>query len=138
MDRVNTRDLLDRKHYAPPNTSVLCLSCSANARETRDHLFFLCPFSLACWSRLGWTWNPNLDFHQRIQAQKVAVLHPCFMELFLIASWNIWKERNGLIFQGIQLSVQNWLMNLKLDLSLHLIRLKECYRPLVQSWIDQL
>jgi hypothetical protein len=34
--------------------------------------------------------------------------------------------------------VQNWLMNLKLDLSLHLIRLKECYRPLVQSWIDQL
>lgn len=125
LDRVNTRDLLERKHCAPLNASDICPSCSTNARENREHLFFLCPFSSACWNKLGWCCDTTLQFHQMIQAQLAVVSHQCFMELFLIAAWNIWKERNGLIFQGIQPSVRNWLRNLKDDLSIHLIRLMD-------------
>ena len=25
---------------------------------------------------------------------------PCFTEFFILACWNIWKQRNGLIFNG--------------------------------------
>ena len=59
-------------------------------------------------------------------------------------SWNsyylqsgiyIWKERNNLIFNGVLPSVASWKRNTKTDLSLHLIRLNEAHRPMVQSWI---
>ncbi len=56
-----------------------------------------------------------------LQTQRSSFPHRCFMELFLLAAWSIWKERNGLIFQGIQPSVSNWVKILKSDLSLHLI-----------------
>lgn len=124
LDRVNTRDLLDRKHCAPPNTSVFCSTCLIDARETREHIFFHCDFSKACWIKIGWVWDTSLELHQMIQSQRLAFTYQCFMEIFLLATWNIWKERNGLIFEGIQPSVSNWMKNLKSDLSLHLIRLK--------------
>jgi hypothetical protein len=138
MDRVNTRDLLDRKHCAPLGASISCSSCQENARETREHLFFDCDFSKGCWNKLGWYWNTSLEFNQMIHTQHSSFSQQGFMELFLLAAWNIWKERNGLIFQGIQPSVTNWLANLKLDLNLHLIRFRESDRPIVQSWIDHL
>jgi hypothetical protein len=108
MDRINTMDLLDRKHCAPLNATTFCSSCLVNARETREHLLFQCEFSKSCWNRLGWSWNASVDFHQMLQMQRDSFPHLYFMELFLLAAWNIWKERNGLIFQGIIPSVSNW------------------------------
>lgn len=84
---------------------------------------------------------PSYSLHSStddIQSQSASFSNPCFMELMLLAAWNIWKERNNLIFNGIQPEVLSWKRNLKLDLSLHLPRLKEIHRPLVQSWIDLL
>lgn len=72
-----------------------------------------------------------------LHSQRSSFSHQGFIELFL-AAWNIWKERNVLIFQGIEPSVTSWLANLKSDLGLHLIRFRESDRPLVQSWIDHL
>lgn len=117
MDRVNTRDLLDRKHCKPINATVLCSCCSQGVRETKEHLFFFCIFSAQCWNVLGWTWSSNLEFHRMIQSQSVSFANPCFMEL-LIATWNIWKERNNLIFNGVLPSVSSWRRNLRMDLSL--------------------
>ena len=138
MDRVNTRDLLDRKHCALLSASISCSLCQENARETREHLFFDCAFSKGCWNRLGWCWNTSLEFNQMLHSQRSSFSHHGFMELFLLAAWNIWKERNGLIFQGIQPSITSCLANLKSDLSLHLIRFRESDHPLVQSWIGHL
>lgn len=73
-----------------------------------------------------------------IQSQSVFISNPCFMELMMLAAWNSWKERNSLFFNGIQPGVLTWKRNFKLDLSLHLSRLKEIHRPLVQLWIDLL
>jgi hypothetical protein len=53
MDRVNTKELLDRKHCIPLNATAYCLTCGVNARETREHLFFQCEFSKSCWRKLG-------------------------------------------------------------------------------------
>ena len=122
MDRVNTRDLLDRKHCAPLNASLSCSICLINVRETRKHLFFDCAFSKACWTKLGWCWNSSLEFHQMLHNLRSSLPHQAFMDLFLLAAWNIWKERNSIIFQGIQPSISSWKSNLKSDLNLHLIR----------------
>lgn len=85
MDRVNTRDLLDRKHCMPINATVLCSCCPQGVRETREHLFFFCDFSAQCWRVLVWSWSSNLEFHRMIQSQSAFFSNVCFMELLLLA-----------------------------------------------------
>ena len=44
VDRLNTRNMLLRRHYnIQPNS--MCVLCSTNNEEDLDHLFFTCPFS---------------------------------------------------------------------------------------------
>jgi hypothetical protein len=69
-DRLNTRDMLDRRHCAKDDDDLSCVLCNTNQRETRDHLFFNCPFSTTCWQFLGISWNANLEFYQRIALTK--------------------------------------------------------------------
>lgn len=41
-----------------------------------------------------------------------------FMEIFLQASWSIWKERNNKYFRGINPKYQSWLAIFKGDFAL--------------------
>ena len=45
MDRLNTKDMVDRRHWHM-NDGVYCKLCPVQTRETRDHLFFNCNFSV--------------------------------------------------------------------------------------------
>ena len=103
LDRVNTRDLLERRHCKPPNVPVTCVLCSLGLRETREHLFFQCPFAITCWNTIGFSWDTTQEFHQMLQSHRSARPHlSCFMEIFLVACWLLWKQRNDLIFKHIQ------------------------------------
>ena len=46
-DRLNTRNMLKRRHFNIGNTFG-CLLCTTCMDETVEHLFFDCPFSLNC------------------------------------------------------------------------------------------
>lgn len=138
LDKINTRDLLDRKHSKPPNVPLTCDLCSLGARETRDHLFFQCPFARSCWNSIGFAWDTSLEFHQMIAAQRSGFGDGCFMEIFLVASWLIWKLRNDYIFNSVRHSLARWRASLKEELSLYLSRLRLVARPLLQIWIDSL
>jgi hypothetical protein len=51
MDRLNTKDMMLRRHWhveGGPNRVL----CSLDQSETRDHLFFDCPFAKSCWDLL--------------------------------------------------------------------------------------
>lgn len=52
-DRVNSRDLLDRKHCVPHNAIVYCSCCSLNIRETREHIFIYLQFQSAVLECVG-------------------------------------------------------------------------------------
>jgi hypothetical protein len=56
------------------------------------------------------------------------------MELFMIAAWNIWKERNKKLFEGVDPQLASWKARLKTDLSLLVHRTK----PDLHSQINQL
>ena len=43
MDRLNTRDMLDRRQCAKENDDLTYELCMNNVRETREHLFFFFP-----------------------------------------------------------------------------------------------
>lgn len=139
LDRVNTRALLEKKRCKPPNVPIYCALCTTGIRETRDHLLFQCPFACLGWNSIGFSWDTTQEFHQMIQTRRNSGLqHMCFMKIFLVACWLLWKQRNDLIFQNIQPSLNRWKSSLREELSLHLPRLRLVSRPFLKSWLDNL
>jgi hypothetical protein len=63
---------------------------------------------------------------------------PLFMEIFLLASWNIWKERNKLYFEGTIPTLRSWKERLKSDLSLLVHRTKNSVHSYIFDIIGRL
>jgi hypothetical protein len=64
---------------------------------------------------------------------------PLFMEIFLLASWNIWKETNKLFFEGTAPTLRrSWKERLKSDLSLLVHRTKDSVHPFIFNTINSL
>ena len=68
-DRLNTRNMLRRRHYNIGN-DFSCMLCSPAPEETLEHLFFRCPFSENCWDLLGISWETVGDGLDLISAAK--------------------------------------------------------------------
>lgn len=100
-DMLNTTDMLDRRHCAKENADLTCVMCNGGQRETGLHLFFTRPFSVRCWRHLGITWNQHMEFFQMIVLSRLNFARMGFLEIFFIASWHIWKQRNRFIFQNV-------------------------------------
>lgn len=100
-DMLNTTDMLDRRHCAKENADLTCVLCNGGQRETGLHLFFTRPFSVRCWRHLGITWNQHMEFFQMIVLSRLNFARMGFLEIFFIASWHIWKQRNRFIFQNV-------------------------------------
>jgi hypothetical protein len=92
-DRLNTRNMLTRGHYHS-NSGFQCLMC-----EIIEHMLFHCPFSKECWLALGMPWEEDGTRLNIIEKGKHEWRKPMFMEIFMLSPWNIWKERNKLLFE---------------------------------------
>uniref|UniRef100_A0A453BRB9 Reverse transcriptase zinc-binding domain-containing protein n=1 Tax=Aegilops tauschii subsp. strangulata TaxID=200361 RepID=A0A453BRB9_AEGTS len=55
VDRLNTRNMLKRRHYNI-GTNLDCLLCGNHVEETVEHLFFHCKFNEHCWHKLNIRW----------------------------------------------------------------------------------
>jgi hypothetical protein len=51
------------------------------------------------------TWDTTGDRLHLFEEGKTRWCKPLFMEIALLASWNIWKERNRKLFEGVDPSV---------------------------------
>ena len=135
-DRLNTKDIMLRKSWhlqEGPN----CILCDSLQLETRDHLFFTCPFAIECWNMISIQWDCSLPISARLQDGKEGFLGPCFTEIFSCAAWNIWKERNDYIFRSQLPSIDRWKVRFQSDISLHRFRLKEhSVQPLLDWFLD--
>lgn len=82
-DKLNTRNMLRRRHYRVAN-DYACLLCDNPPEETLAHLFFACPFSSRCWNSLGVTWQTlNADLRCCTWANKLGT-NPCSWKLSLL------------------------------------------------------
>ena len=61
-----------------------------------------------------------------------------FLEIFFLAAWHIWKQRNGLIFQNIQPSFQAWRSLFVKEVLLHMCRMKDPLKQIVSDWLQTL
>jgi hypothetical protein len=105
MDRLNTRNMLKRKRYKLEGNNYNCVMCPAQREENAFHLFFSCPFTLECWKMIGIQWQMGVPFFQMMELARHNFNHTFFMEVFIIATWHIWKQRNNLIFENCQASI---------------------------------
>jgi len=138
VDRLNTRNMLKRRHFVVVGGNYACMFCQNPPEETVEHLFFNCPFSQRCWDVVGMTWP--------IDDNRLALLHggrdnwrqPLFMDIFLLAAWSLWMERNNQHFRGIQHSHGAWLARFKHLLELLTHNCREDLHPFLSNYIVNL
>jgi hypothetical protein len=98
MDRLNVRNILRRKTHKLEGNNYNCVFYTNGREETIFHLFFICPFSLNCWRYPNISWNFNTDFYSMMDEAKSQFGKEFFMQVFMIASWRIWMQRNDFIY----------------------------------------
>lgn len=138
VDRVNTRNMLKRRQFALANDDYSCMLCSTPPEETLVHLFYQCPFACACWSSLGIAWPASVDHFEIMHAGKRAWQGPMFMEVFIVAAWGIWKERNDKLFRGIPPSLHSWKARFKEDFGLLVHRSPQRAFAFINSFVGLL
>lgn len=137
MDRLNTKEMLERRHFhVQPN--CLCILCSRRESESIEHLFFECDFAVSCWNRLGIIWAPEDNFTRRFEQTRDQAGLPFFMEIFLLAAWELWKVQNRQVFDGVQATFDSWLFNFKTEARLQAHRFHEDKRLIFNLWLDNL
>jgi hypothetical protein len=137
VDRLNTRDMLHRRHWKVTEDTH-CVLCPTRARETRMHLFFECNFSQRIWNYLQIDWTLAPDMQGSLLIAKLAFGKPFFMEVIMLGCWNIWKQRNGLIFRFERPSFAAWKRAFVHDISMLGHRIKSKHHDDLMAWIGSL
>jgi hypothetical protein len=83
-------------------------------------------------------WSPQSSVFQMLQQQRSTLQHPFFMEVFMIATWCIWNERNAKIFNNKLPSVATWKQSLANEVKLHLYRTNASFHPSIMDWLNLL
>jgi hypothetical protein len=137
VDRLNTKDLLKRRHWQVTDV-YHCELCPLHAYEDRIHLFFECNFSLRIWNYLQFDWRANDDLQMVIAHARKEFAKPFFMEVLMLACWNIWILRNAKIFRGERPTFARWKAGFLHDVWLLRHRIKVKYRDKFLDWIKTL
>ena len=127
--------ILRRKWKVTENNC--CVLCVSHGLETQNHLFFECLFSSRIWSYLQIGWSPDPIYSSISNARK-RFQGPCFIEITILACWNIWKQRNNYIFENVRPSFRGWKAGFLADLALLKHRLKDSLATSLVSWLSGL
>jgi hypothetical protein len=127
--------VLYRCQFPIPNDK--CVVCN-QSRETKDHLFYECDLSKACWSILGINWDCSLNLSDRINVAASVWSCPLFLEHVIIGAWNIWKQRNRKYFDNITPTTQTWLAKISVDSDLLSCRVNTTRRDSIKSFVSSL
>jgi hypothetical protein len=137
-DRLNTRDMIRKRHWNVTNNQFHCVLCPTFSTEDWMHLFFDCNFSVRIWCYLQIEWEPGDTFEQIFFEAKRKFAKPFFTEVVILALWHIWKQRNEAIFQGILPTFRGWKRRFIHEATMHVHRVKAKHSDSFSRWIDSL
>jgi hypothetical protein len=136
-DRLNTRDMIRRRHWNVTNV-FHCVLCPSHITEDWTHLFFKCPFSIRIWNYLQIQWEDGNSFQEVFSKAMRSFNQPFFTEVVILACWHIWKQRNEAIFQQILPSFRAWRSRFIHEATLHTNRMKAKHVGSFSAWISSL
>jgi len=105
--------------------------------ETLLHLFFDCPFALACWAKINIALIGNSTW-QILENIKDQLHLPFSMEIIIMFCWSLWMQRNDLIFRGIQPSPLGCVQSFKREFALVILRAKSRAKDHMLEWLEAL
>lgn len=94
-NRLNTRGCFKNNFILD---SYDCEMCISQKMESIGHLFFRCSFARRCWARIHIIFSHHISAHQAIVDIKVKLSVPLTMDIIILMTWAIWKQRNNSIF----------------------------------------
>ena len=115
-----------------------CVLCPTRLHEDRMHLFFQCNYSQRIWNCLQIDWSQGVDIQEAAVRARRSFAQPFFMEVVILACWNIWKQRNAMIFEGERPSFRGWKRGFIHDISMLEHRIKRKFISLLVAWIGSL
>ena len=133
-DRLNTRNLLHRKSFHIQSYS--CVLCNLDIEETSLHLFWDCPFALNCWNSICHGKNRGISVTDECMLSMATLPKEIATDIVIMGCWNIWMQRNGKIFKGIQPAETSWKHLLKKDLQVLGYRIKTKHLACLKRWIE--
>jgi hypothetical protein len=114
LNKILTADALQRRGW---ENEYFCQLCFRNL-ETPLHLLVECPWSQQIWEKIAYifrlpslnptTWNQSTsvkDWLHRCIGGATATDRKGAQSLTMLASWEIWRERNRRVFQHEELSI---------------------------------
>jgi hypothetical protein len=135
-DRINTKDMLLRRHWNVTNNHS-CVLCHDDSYEDWRHLFFNCIYSTRIWNYLQIPWQPGDTLASLITAKKI-FQGPCFIEVAILACWNIWKQRNSYIFKHIRPTFRGWKAGFFHDITMLMHRVRDADVDPLSIWLKSL
>lgn len=135
VDRLNTKVMLRRRNFTV-EPDMFCVMCNDKVEKDLKHLFFDCPFATLCWQKIGFQWQVMDDLYDTLARMKNTLQLPYFMEIFIIAAWEIWNLRNGKIFDANNVTLNLWTVRLKEQITCHMHRVREHLKLIVLQWLD--
>jgi hypothetical protein len=121
-DRLNTRGLLRRKHMQLD--SYTCEMCLLQRVESVRHLFLRYSFAKKYWFRIGVQVPTWLKPNRATRHIKRSLRMQFAMDIIILMTWCIWKERNGWLFTREDTSVDRCLVHFKREFALVIHRAK--------------
>ena len=92
--------MLRRKHFHIDD-GYTCVMCNTGAEEDIFHVFFDCTFAVTYWQVIQFDWPAINDIHTKLSYGRANNAHGFFMEIFLVAAWELWNLRNDKIFNNV-------------------------------------
>jgi hypothetical protein len=120
-----------RRRHKHLDEGYSCALCLDNVEETLEHLFFECSTAVPRWFCIGFVWGMQGSIFQMTERQRSMLQLPLFMEVFMIAAWCIWNERNAWIFNGKTPSLAAWKLS-------HLHKISLVFHLSVMNWLSSL
>ena len=128
LNRLPTKDRMSRWGIVLESCCSLCKLME----ETRDHLFFECPFSKEIWQQVLYLCGLRrsvLDWHYEFQWAVKKLKGNSLISMVLKVGWNafiyqIWRERNSRIFRNKEETKKQIIEKIKTAVQHRLARLR--------------
>ena len=78
----------------------------------------------------------HVQMRQMTESAKQSYNNNFFMEIFIIAAWQIWKQRNGLIFENRPASLNSWRRSFKDECTNQAVRFKVTQKNIFLTWVN--